>query len=74
MVEKFTSKFQAQAYKEFAPLIEDFNKIVTNPTFVDKLEGSLNIMQRDGLFLKEDVRKLGESIKTEFLPIILLSN
>ena len=70
MVKEFTSKLEIQAYKNFKPLIEDFNNIITHSVFIDKLKASLDILNDNNKnFPQKSLNKLNESIKNEFSPI-----
>lgn len=69
MVEKFTTLFQKQTYDRYYKLIEDFNGIVTDQSFLDKVNLSFNLMLDKGVIEKNDVEKLRSSFKSEFMPI-----
>jgi hypothetical protein len=75
MVKEFTSKLEMQTYKNFKPLIEDFNNILTHSTFTDKLKTSLDILHKNNLNLQqESLNGLIKSIKSEFSPINIEKN
>ena len=70
MVKEFTSKLEIQTYKIFRPLIEDFNNIITHPTFTDKLKVGLNILKNNTSNLQhESLNRLIKLIESEFSPI-----
>jgi len=72
MVKEFTSKLEVQTYKNFKPLIEDFNNIITHSTFTDKLKTSLDILNKNNSNLQqESLNRLIKSIESEFSPINL---
>jgi hypothetical protein len=70
MVKEFTSRLKSQTYKKFKPLIEDFNNIVNQSVFKDKLKKSLDFLNNDNKnFTQKQLNKLKESIESEFSPI-----
>ncbi len=71
MVQDFTALFQRQAYKQFELLIEDFNGIITHPTFVQNLEESLEAVRKNGRYGENDIEKLEKALQEEFFPIVI---
>ena len=71
MVKKFTALFQQQTYERFSPLIDDFNEIITNQSFLERFDEAFKTMLENSMFQKEDVEKLRKSIRSEFSPIKL---
>jgi hypothetical protein len=69
LIDEYTKLFQQQGYKLFAPLIEDFNEIVTANRFLSQLEESLDAMMTDNRYEMTDIDKLRSSLKSEFAPI-----
>jgi hypothetical protein len=50
MIDEYTILFQKQGYKQFAKLIDDFNEIISNPNFIEKLNYCLDELGRDDSF------------------------
>ena len=69
MVKEFTLKLEIQTYKNFKPLIEDFNNIITSPSFIGKLKTSLDILNENNLNLQQEYLEFNKLINSEFLPI-----
>jgi len=69
MVDEFTHLFQKQAYKKFGRLIDDFNDIISNASFKERLINSLNEISSDSSFESKDVDKLLKAVNKEFEPI-----
>ncbi|RLA42690.1 MAG: hypothetical protein DRR42_22980 [Gammaproteobacteria bacterium] len=69
LIDEYTVLFQNQGYNKFAALIEEFNEIITNMKFLDKVEYSLSLMESDHSFSGQEIDKLRKSINDEFAPI-----
>jgi len=69
MIDEFTEMFQKQGYEKFEKFINEFNEIIINQDFKDKLECGLKMLSDDSTFEKSDVEKLKVAIKNEFKPI-----
>jgi len=67
MIDEYTILFQKQGYKHFGRLIEDFNKIITNETFKEKLECCLSELEDQKEY--KDIEKLKKALQDEFKPI-----
>jgi hypothetical protein len=61
--------FQKQGYKQFAKLIDDFNEVISNPNFTNKLNYCLDELSRNDSFKTKDIEKLKAAVKNEFMPI-----
>jgi len=69
MIDEYTILFQKQGYKQFGKLIDDFNEIISNPNFIDKLNYCLDELSRDDSFKTKDIEKLKTAVINEFMPI-----
>lgn len=69
MVKEFTLKLETQTYKNFKPLIEDFNNIITSPAFIGKLKTSLEILKENNSNLQQESIEFNKLINSEFSPI-----
>jgi hypothetical protein len=69
MIDEYTILFQKQGYKQFGKLIDDFNEIISNPNFIDKLNYCLDELSRDDSFKTKDIEKLKTAVTNEFMPI-----
>jgi len=69
MTDEYTALFQRKSYNYFAGLIDDFNAIITKPSFAQKLSDSLAAMESDNSFTQADIDKLRKSVNYEFSPI-----
>jgi len=69
MIDEYTLMFQQQGYKRFSRLIEDFNRIITNKTFKEKLSDYLQELADDKSFNLKDIEKLQKAVTDEFKPI-----
>lgn len=69
MIDEYTILFQKQGYKNFSRFIDDFNEIMTNSTFLVRLETSLNELENDSSFENKDIKKLRKAVQNEFMPI-----
>ena len=66
---EFTLKLETQTYKNFKPLIEDFNNIITSPAFIGKLKTSLEILKVNNSNSQQEYIEFNELINSEFSPI-----
>jgi hypothetical protein len=69
MIDEYTSLFQKQGYNQFARLIDEFNEIITNQSFQEKLRGCLEDLSADESFDNKDIDKLKKAVYNEFMPI-----
>jgi hypothetical protein len=69
LIHEFTFLFRQQTYKKFEILIDDFNEIVSNASFIDNLDNCLSSMEMSNSYSKQDIVKLRTSVKVEFMPI-----
>ena len=67
MVAEFTNLFQKKSFEHFEPLINDYNKLITSPELLDKVEQYLASLKGD----RKDIDKLTKAIRTELAPINL---
>ncbi|MEZ5527011.1 MAG: hypothetical protein R3F26_05695 [Gammaproteobacteria bacterium] len=71
MVDEYTRLFQAQCYRKFKSLIDDYNVLVTNPDFLANLNTSLQLMALGESIQASEMDKLHKSLKSEFSPIAI---
>ena len=69
MIDEYTLLFQKQGYLRFGKLIDDFNEIMTNPGFREKLNNCLSDLAEDSSFDSKDIEKLESAVNREFMPI-----
>ena len=69
MIDEYTLLFQQQGYKKFERLIEDFNQIITNSLFKEKLNNCLQEFANDKSIELKDIEKLQKAATNEFRPI-----
>ncbi len=69
MIDEYTALFQIQSYKRFAKFIDEFNAIITKPSFLDNTETCLNELENNKSITDKEVNKLRTAIKSEFRPI-----
>lgn len=71
LIDEYTDLFQRQSYQRFGRIIDDFNQLVSNAEFLDRLKTSFNTMTSNGLFAGQDMEKLRKSVSEEFSPIVI---
>ena len=69
LIDEYTILFQKQGYKQFAKLIDDFNEIISNQIFKDKMNCCFDELSLDNSFKTKDIEKLKKAVKNEFEPI-----
>jgi hypothetical protein len=69
MIDEYTILFQQQGYKQFSKLIENYNHIITEQAFRDKLNTGLQELSNDSSFDSKDIDKLAKAVEDEFKPI-----
>lgn len=69
MINEYTKLFQKKSYEHFNLLIDDFNNIITKPSFTDKLHQSLHELEKSNVYSNEDIAILKKSVSEEFSPI-----
>lgn len=69
MIEEYTHLFQKKGYQRFGRLIDDFNEIIMNSNFRDKLNNCLDELSTDASFESKDIEKLKKAVHDEFMPI-----
>ena len=71
LVDEYTALFQKQGYNRFEKLIEEFNEIMINPDFRERVSESLNILSLSKSYKIKEIEKLRLAIDREFSPIEL---
>lgn len=71
LIDEYTEQFHKQGYLKFKPLIDDYNTLVSENKFIEKIEHTLNTMGSNSSYTKKDIEKLRKSVKEEFTPIIV---
>ena len=71
MVDEFTKLFQEQSYKKFKKLIDDFNYIISSDKFKEKIDLSIDVMEKSEKFEEKIINKLRTSIQNEFSRIVI---
>lgn len=70
-VDEFTRLFQMQAFEKFEHLILDFNSIISNTEFRQKIESSIFSLSKEPNVTEKEIEKLKKSIENEFSPILM---
>lgn len=71
MIDEYQKLFQEQGYKHFKHLIDDFNRIMTEPSLITSIETYISRLSPDENKTQADIEKLTKSIREEFSPIKL---
>ena len=69
MIDEYTLLFQKQGYEQFGKFVDEFNEMVTNQDFRDRLKHCLDSLSADNSFENKDIVKLKNAVKNEFMPI-----
>jgi len=69
MIAEYTQLFQKQTYRTFGKFIDEFNEIVSAPSFKSNLNSSLEELASKVAIDKSDLEKLKKSARDEFMPI-----
>ena len=69
MIDEFTILFQKQGYKQFAKFIDEFNEIITNTDFRQKLEYCFAELSNIDTITDKEYEKLKLAATNEFMPI-----
>jgi hypothetical protein len=72
LIDEYTELFQKQGYAKFAKLIDEFNEIVTNTVFIQKLENCFLQLVHDMSVTSSEINKLKKAVADEFAPIELI--
>ena len=71
MIDEYTLLFQRQGYHRFEKLIDEFNEIMINPNFKEKVNEVLYSFHSNQTYSIKELKKLEEAINKEFSPITL---
>ena len=71
MISEFTRLFQQRTYKNFEPLIEDYNNIVTGNDFRNSVSDAIEMMADSERYDHSSLEAFKKSFETEYQPIIL---
>ena len=71
MIEEFTKLFQRQTYKKYKKYIDDYNKIVSNKTFLGELNKSVAAVIKELKLSQSEAAKFQKSVTEEFSKIII---
>lgn len=71
MIDEYTLLFQRQGYHRFEKLIDEFNEIMINPNFKERVNEVLYSFHSNETFNIKELKKLEEAINREFSPITL---
>ena len=69
LIDEYTILFQKQSYMKFSRLIEDFNQIITEASFRDKLHSTLQELSMASSFELIDIEKFKKAVSDQFKPI-----
>lgn len=71
MIDEYTLLFQRQGYHRFEKLIDEFNEIMINPNFKEKVNEVLYSFPSNETYSIKELKKLEKAINKEFSPITL---
>lgn len=71
LVSEYQRIFQQKSYMHFEPLIEDYNQLISNPQFQQRIEDYLQKSSDENSDRKADFDKLIKSIQEELTPITI---
>lgn len=71
MIDEYQKLFREQGYKHFKHLIDDFNRIMTEPSLITSIETYISRLSPDENKTQADIEKLTKSIREDFSPIKL---
>ncbi|EKF9276412.1 hypothetical protein O1B68_002153 [Vibrio cholerae] len=72
MVDEYQAIFQQRSYARFEPLIEDYNKLITQPELTDRIAAYLDKLSSNAEDVKT-VDKFTKALRDELSPIIMQS-
>ena len=70
-VDEYQHLFQQMSYTRFESLIEDYNQMMMDKDFQDKIDQYLNKISNSNRNSQSDVKRLIKSVRKELSPIIL---
>lgn len=73
LIDEYTTLFQKQSFERFERFINEYNGIVSNPSFQEKLNESLDKVGKEETIGKNDIEKLKKAVETEFAPIEIIT-
>jgi len=71
MIDEYTLLFQRQGYHRFEKLIDEFNEIMINPNFKERVNEVLYSFHSNETYSIKELKNLEEAINREFSPITL---
>ena len=70
-VKKFTTMLQEKIYFEFKPLIEDYNKLISDPKLLQRIDKYYKKASREKNYSQEEIKSLKDSIDENFTQIFI---
>ena len=71
MVDEYTKLFQTAVYERFEKYIDEFNFIMTKPTFLASLDEHVDRLSSSNDVTDDIVNKVRKAITEEFAPITI---
>ena len=71
MIDEYQKLFQEQGYKHFKHLIDDFNRVMTEPSLISSINAYISNLSPDENRTQADIGKLTKSLREEFSPVSL---
>jgi len=69
LVDEYRVAFQQKSYSNFEPLIENYNKMISDKVFKQRIDSYLEYISRNSRYPQADIDKLVKSIDEELTPI-----
>ena len=69
MVDEYKAMFQKKSYSYFEPLIEDYNKLISDKEFKQRMYSYIEDISNNNKYPQEDIDKLEKSVREELIPI-----
>ena len=70
MVDEYQATFQQRSYARFEPLIEDYNKLITQPELIDRIAAYLEQISSE-ITDEKIALKFKKSVADELSPITI---
>ncbi len=68
-VEEFTKLFQRMVFDRFKEQIEDFNSIMADQNFIDKIAGALSKMKNSGKYDNTQIDNIYKGVQSDLVQI-----
>jgi hypothetical protein len=69
MINEYKIIFQQKSYARFKPLIEEYNKLISDSSFMQRVDSYLEYISNKKSYSPKDINILRTSVRKEFAPI-----